>query len=177
MLFIVAVSFFLCIINIQSVWLLTAWCFSTVASAATMLKTHPCVSSFFMGYGTKEAPLNDGVLKWKLFQRYWPFVWGIQRPPVNSHHKGQWRGALMFSLICAWTNGWVNNRGVIWDAIALIMTSLSVFTKCLLQSLSWPTICFERPQNSMVVLYRYTYSDLYNEKNDRSASRYRIYCT
>ena len=25
-------------------------------------------------------------------------------------HKGQWRGVLMFSLICAWTNGWVNNR-------------------------------------------------------------------
>ena len=22
----------------------------------------------------------------------------------------QWRGALMFSFICAWTNGWVNNR-------------------------------------------------------------------
>ena len=25
-------------------------------------------------------------------------------------HKGQWRGALMFSLICVWINGWVNNR-------------------------------------------------------------------
>ena len=25
-------------------------------------------------------------------------------------HKGQWRGALMSSLICAWINGWVNNR-------------------------------------------------------------------
>ena len=25
-------------------------------------------------------------------------------------HKGQWRGALMFSLICAWINGRVNNR-------------------------------------------------------------------
>ena len=25
-------------------------------------------------------------------------------------HKGQWRGALMFSLICARINGWVNNR-------------------------------------------------------------------
>ena len=25
-------------------------------------------------------------------------------------HKGQWRGALMFSLICAWINRWVNNR-------------------------------------------------------------------
>ena len=30
--------------------------------------------------------------------------------PVNSPHKGQWRWALMFSLICAWINGWVNNR-------------------------------------------------------------------
>ena len=26
------------------------------------------------------------------------------------HHKGQWHGALVFSMICAWTNGWVNNR-------------------------------------------------------------------
>ena len=30
--------------------------------------------------------------------------------PVNSPHKGQWRGALMFSLIRARINGWVNNR-------------------------------------------------------------------
>ena len=32
--------------------------------------------------------------------------------PVTGEfpHKGQWRGALMFSLICAWINGWVNNR-------------------------------------------------------------------
>ena len=30
--------------------------------------------------------------------------------PVNSLHKGQWRGALMFSLICVWINSWVNNR-------------------------------------------------------------------
>ena len=29
---------------------------------------------------------------------------------VNSPHKGQWSGALMFSEICAWINGWVNNR-------------------------------------------------------------------
>ena len=28
---------------------------------------------------------------------------------MNSPHKGQWRGALMFSLIGAWINGWVNN--------------------------------------------------------------------
>ena len=44
------------------------------------------------------------------FPRYGPYVRGIHRSPVNSPHKGQWRGALMFKLICAWTNGWVNNR-------------------------------------------------------------------
>ena len=43
--------------------------------------------------------------------------------PVNSPHKGQCRGALMFSLICAWINSWVNNQEI-WDAIALIITSL-----------------------------------------------------
>ena len=54
--------------------------------------------------------VHDDVIKWKYFLRYWPFVWGIHRWPVNSPPKGQWHGALMFSLICARTNEWVNNR-------------------------------------------------------------------
>ena len=29
--------------------------------------------------------------------------------PDEFPHKCQWRGALMFSLIYAWINGWVNN--------------------------------------------------------------------
>ena len=33
---------------------------------------------------------------------------GNSPSPVNSPHKGQWRGALMFSLIRAWIHGWVN---------------------------------------------------------------------
>ena len=45
-----------------------------------------------------------------IFPRYWPFVRGIHRSPMNSPHQGQWRGALMFSLTCVWINGWVNNR-------------------------------------------------------------------
>ena len=49
---------------------------------------------------------HDDVAKWKHFPRYWPF----NRSPVNSPHKGQWRGALIFSLICAWISGWVSNR-------------------------------------------------------------------
>ena len=53
---------------------------------------------------------HDDVIKWKHFLHYWPFVRGIHRFPVNSPHKGQWRGALMFSLICVLINSWVNNR-------------------------------------------------------------------
>ena len=43
------------------------------------------------------------------FPRYWPFVRGIHWSPVNSPYKGQWRWALMSSLICARISGWVNN--------------------------------------------------------------------
>ena len=50
---------------------------------------------------------HDYVMKWKHFPRYWPLCGEI-------NHKGQWRGALMFSLICAWTNHWINKR--LWDA-------------------------------------------------------------
>ena len=59
---------------------------------------------------------HDDVIKWKHFPRYWPFVQGIfYRSPVNSPHKGRWRGALMFSLIHAWTNDWANNYGDVSD--------------------------------------------------------------
>ena len=53
---------------------------------------------------------HDDVIKWKHFPRNWPFVREIHRSPVNFPHKGQWRGALMFSLIYAWINDWVNNH-------------------------------------------------------------------
>ena len=53
---------------------------------------------------------HDNVIKWKHFPRYWPFVRVIHGWLMNSPHKGQWCGALMFSFICAWTNGCANNR-------------------------------------------------------------------
>ena len=53
---------------------------------------------------------HDDVITWKHFLCYWPFVRGIHRSPVDSPHKGQWHGALIFSLIWAWTNTWTNNR-------------------------------------------------------------------
>ena len=53
---------------------------------------------------------HDDVIEWKHFPRYWPFVRGYHRSPVISPHKGQWRRALIFSLICVCIHGWVNNR-------------------------------------------------------------------
>ena len=64
---------------------------------------HPWICSDFF--------CHDDVIKWKHFPRYWPFVRGIHRSPVNSPHKGQWRGDLVFSLICARINDRVNNGG------------------------------------------------------------------
>ena len=49
----------------------------------------------------------------------------IHRSPVDSPRKDQW--ALMFSLICAWTNDWAHNQDtgdVIWDVMTLIVTLL-----------------------------------------------------
>ena len=56
-----------------------------------------------------DTKVHDDVIKWIHFPRYWPFARGIHRSQVNPPHKGQWRGALMFSLICVWINGWVIN--------------------------------------------------------------------
>ena len=62
-----------------------------------------------------QRKFHADFIKWKHFPHYWPFVLGIKRSPANSPHKGRWRGSLMFSLIGARTNGWVNN----WDVVDL----------------------------------------------------------
>ena len=63
----------------------------------------------FPHYWPSVRRIHDDVTQWKHFPRYWPCLGGIHRSPVNSPHKGQWRGALMFS--CASVNAWVNNLG------------------------------------------------------------------
>ena len=67
----------------------------------------------------------NGVIKWKQIPRYWPCVREIHRLPVNSPHRGQWRGALMvFFYLPEQTVEQILETPVIWDAIPLIMTSL-----------------------------------------------------
>ena len=51
---------------------------------------------------------HDDVIK--TFSALLALCAGNSPVPVNFPHNGQWRGALMFSLICVWINDWVNNR-------------------------------------------------------------------
>ena len=99
-------------LNCRTCWgVITSQCCQVGAKKITEdLKTkHEFVMKIFMLFRVRKFRERDDVIKWKHFPRYWPFVRGIHRLSVNSHRKGQWHGALMFSLICAWINGWVNN--------------------------------------------------------------------
>ena len=77
---------------------------------------------------------------------------GIHLSLVDSPHKGQWSGALMFSLICTWTNGWARNRGTgdlrryraHYDVTMIV--SSSVIANCMrnidfLSFINFSTIC------------------------------------
>ena len=62
-----------------------------------------------------EAAAAVGQIAWwrhkmETFSALLALCAGNSPVPVNSPHNGHWRGTLMFSLICAWINDWVNNR-------------------------------------------------------------------
>ena len=93
------------------------WCQATASKSKCQIRVLPLcfpnipyLSSVVYEQASNEADWINIMMKikWKHFPRYWPFVRGIHRSPVNSPHKGQWRGALMFSFICAWMNDWIN---------------------------------------------------------------------
>ena len=83
------------------------------------IKHQPCSS-------LRCCSLHDDVIKWNPFRITGPLCgdqWPVTPPPPPPHTtttttthththtlKGQWRGALNFSLICAWINGWANNH-------------------------------------------------------------------
>ena len=54
--------------------------------------SYTCFSTIYL------AENHDDIIKWKFFPRYWPFVRGF------PGHR--W----ILPSICAWINGWVNNR-------------------------------------------------------------------
>ena len=91
------------------IWINGSLIYRRIEASLGLNELIPCFTTIRPCDQTRVA-IHDDVIKWKHFPRNWSFVWGIHRSPVNSPHKGQWRGALMFSLIYAWINDWVNNR-------------------------------------------------------------------
>ena len=80
----------------------------------------PATGCFFYAF-LENRPCYNGISRHNMPQSWWrhqmetcsallALCAGNSPVPVNSPHKGQWRGALMLSLICAWINDWVNNH-------------------------------------------------------------------
>ena len=75
-----------------------------------------CVVYYAVDQYQSTVPTISGILHswWRhqteIFSRYWPFARVIHQTPVNSPHKGQWWGALMFLWSAPCINGWLNNR-------------------------------------------------------------------
>ena len=97
--------------------------YPTVYSGADQSK-HQSSASLAFVWGIHRGPLNS-PRKWPVTRKMFPFddvIMVNHRSPVNSPNKGQWRGALIFSLI--WLNGSVNDFecGDLRRAIVFIMT-------------------------------------------------------
>ena len=63
---------------------------------------------FMSGDPYKGAEHTAGVKATQIYYSAWTGT--VHMKYWHFPHKGQWRGALIFTLICTWTNGWVNNR-------------------------------------------------------------------
>ena len=66
------------------------------------------------GYAPVHKANRSTALTWwrhqmETFSALLALCAGKSPVPVNSPHKGQWRGALIFSFNYAWINDWVNN--------------------------------------------------------------------
>ena len=60
-----------------------------------------------------KSRMKDKIRTWRRHQmKTFSALLGLcaGNSPVNSTHKGAWRGALMVCLTCAWLNGWINSR-------------------------------------------------------------------
>ena len=84
--------------------------------ARTLARGNPCHTVRDVWWTGSSAHFMMTSSNGNTFRVYWPFVRGIHRSSVNSPHKCQWRGALIFSLICAWTVKQTIETSVIWDS-------------------------------------------------------------
>ena len=127
----------------------TAWQPIKTSYSSTLIKYTACALLHELAKHLPVVDTSDQLMKtrsttvsrlppWWRHQmetlRYWPFLRGIHSSLVDFPQKSQWRRALMLSLICAWTNGWENNRNAgdlirhraHYDVIAIFLTTVCV---------------------------------------------------
>ena len=101
---------------------------------------HHCYRNNSKGYGydrpaanhTKHNKSHDDIIKRKHFPRYWPFVRNIHRSPVKfSKRPVTWGFWYFLWSTSEQTIVQIIETPVIWDAIALTMTSLLCQTLCM----------------------------------------------
>ena len=88
-------------------------CWNAIGTQSINLQTCWMITLTLCGQVTKSTRHWNTLITWwrhqmETFSALLAICAG--NSPVNSPHKGQWRWALMFSLICVWINNWVNNR-------------------------------------------------------------------
>ena len=79
-------------------------------------------------------------------------------------HKGQWHRALMFSLICAWMNGWVNNREAV--DFRRHRAHYDVTVMCTPICIVWCVFPWRRPNCYAMVVIIGLYNSLLPERTD-----------
>ena len=113
---------------------------------------------------------HDDVNKWNHFALYGPFVRGIHRPPMTSPHRPVTR-SLMFSVICARINVWVNNgeagdlrrHRAHYDVTMVVMIAVVAYVRVLI-NVKLPN----------VIYIRYAGCTIYLQCNNRLHDKIRL---
>ena len=78
----------------------------------SMQRTWWPVASTTIVTGSYSTSRHDDVIKWKHFPRYWPFVRGIHRWPMDSPHKAS--DAERWCLFYRRLNKWLSKQSWGW---------------------------------------------------------------
>ena len=126
-------------------------CKHNVEQSVTQRSSWPHMLPTFIpqwGFNEWAVKVTTGYHAWWRHQmekksRYWRFVRGIHRSPVNNPHDGQWHRAL---TICACTSGWANHRDasdlrrhrIPYEVTVMLQTKWSTLMICIIAELHGP---------------------------------------
>ena len=93
-----------------------------------VLRNYSDVSQGLISYHLSPRVLqlysHDGVMTWKRYARYWPFMRESVDPPLDFGRNGHWCVAVIFLYSkWAWTNYGINSR--VAKSLIIIFLSLS----------------------------------------------------